>query len=65
LLVYEQPRDADKGQALARFLWWAIHDGQRYAKQLDYAPLPAKVVAKVQSRLEGLNAGGKKLLDGV
>jgi phosphate transport system substrate-binding protein len=65
LLVYEQPRDADKGQALARFLWWAVHDGQRYAKQLDYAPLPAKVVAKVQSRLEGLNAGGKKLLDGV
>ncbi len=60
LLVYEAPRDAEKGRALARFLWWALHDGQRYAEQLDYAPLPATVMRQVESELQT-----QKLLDGV
>ncbi|MDQ2642698.1 MAG: phosphate ABC transporter substrate-binding protein PstS [Myxococcota bacterium] len=60
LLVYEKPRDAEKGRALARFLWWALHDGQRYAEQLDYAPLPASVLRKLESKLQT-----QKLLDGV
>lgn len=64
VLLYQEPRELDKGQALARFLWWATHDGQRYTEPLDYAPLPAKVVSKVESRLKGLRAGGKALLDG-
>jgi len=65
VLVYEEARDLRKGRALARFLWWAVHDGQRYASQLDYAPLPAKVVGKVESRLQGLRRGDEKLIDGV
>jgi phosphate transport system substrate-binding protein len=64
LLVYDDARDASKGQALARFVWWAIHDGQKYAKDLDYAPLPAQVVSKVEGRLKELRAGGRRLLDG-
>jgi phosphate transport system substrate-binding protein len=60
LLVYEAPRHAEKGRALARFLWWALHDGQRYAEQLDYAPLPASVMRQVESKLQT-----QKLLDGV
>ena len=42
LLIYEDAKDPIKGEALAKFLWWAIHDGQSYARALDYAPLPAK-----------------------
>jgi phosphate transport system substrate-binding protein len=65
LLVYDDAKDVAKGQALARFVWWATHDGQKYAKSLDYAPLPAKVVSKVEAKLRELHSGGLKLLDGV
>ncbi len=30
LLVYVNQTDKVKGQALAKMLWWAIHDGQQY-----------------------------------
>ncbi len=65
LLVYEDAKDADKGAALAKFLWWAIHDGQKLATDLDYAPLPAKVVTQVEAALKSLRNGDKKLLEGV
>lgn len=62
LLVYADAKDPVKGEALAKYLWWALHDGQKYAKSLDYAPLPPKVVAKVEARLKELKAGSKQLL---
>ena len=51
LLVYENAEDATKGKAIAEFLWWAIHDGQKLAEPLFYAPLPAPVVTKVEAVL--------------
>ena len=51
-----------KAQALAHFLWWAIHDGQQYAPTLDYAPLPANVVAADEQLLLTLNYQGTPLL---
>jgi phosphate transport system substrate-binding protein len=62
LLVYADAKDSTKGEAIAKYLWWALHDGQKYAESLDYAPLPAKVVTLVEARLKELTAGGKKLL---
>jgi phosphate transport system substrate-binding protein len=62
LLVYADAKDATKGEAIAKYLWWALHDGQKFAESLDYAPLPAKVVTLVEARLKELSAGGKKLL---
>lgn len=64
MLVYEDAKNARKGKALAEFLRWALHDGQKYAKPLHYAPLPAGVVGKVDEKLQSLHAGGKKLLSG-
>lgn len=64
LLVYEDAKDATKGKALARYVWWAVHDGQKLAKDLDYAPLPDPVVKKVEERLKTLHAGSEKLLAG-
>ena len=46
LLVYEKQRDAAKGKKLVRFLEWMMHEGQKEAPALHYAPLPAEVVAK-------------------
>jgi phosphate transport system substrate-binding protein len=65
LLVYENAKDAVKGEALAKYVWWGLHDGQRFAKDLDYAPIPAKVLAKIEVRLKELRSGDKKLLSGV
>jgi phosphate transport system substrate-binding protein len=65
LLVYEDAKDATKGRALAQFLWWALHDGQKFARALDYAPLPDSVVEKVEARLKTLRAGSTVLLSGV
>jgi len=62
LLVYESALDVRRGAALAHFLWWTIHDGQRFTRDLDYAPLPAPVVAKVESALRRLQAGGRPVL---
>lgn len=64
LLVYREAKDKRKGEALARFLWWALHDGQKFSADLHYAPLPASVTAKVEARLRGLTAGGQALLTG-
>jgi len=59
ILVRRVQADARKGDALVRFLWWAIHDGQRLAAPLDYAPLPAAVVAKVEKALQGVTVQGR------
>lgn len=62
ILVYEDMKDPAKAEAVAKFLWWAIHDGQKFAEELHYAPLPEPVVKKVEARLKGLKSGGKVLL---
>jgi phosphate transport system substrate-binding protein len=63
LLVYENAADTRRGEALARFLWWTIHDGQRFVRALDYAPLPATAVTQVEASLKRLRAGGKLALE--
>jgi len=62
ILVYKDQPDAAKGEALVRFLWWAIHDGQKLAAALDYAPLPAAAVRKVEQTLTKLTVQGKRVL---
>ncbi|MFM9905771.1 MAG: phosphate ABC transporter substrate-binding protein PstS [Pyrinomonadaceae bacterium] len=61
VLVYKNQADVVKGKAIADFLWWAIHDGQRYAKALHYAPLPDEVVIKVRAKIDSMTSGGKPL----
>lgn len=59
VLAYKDQNDATKGKMLADFLWWATHDGQKFAKDLHYAPLPAEIVAKVENRLKLMSNAGK------
>ena len=54
LLVYEQQKDAAKGKALVGFLKWALTEGEKQAKALDYAPLPDEVQKKVLARVESI-----------
>lgn len=49
-LVYKK-QPAGRGKKLVEFLKWATTDGQKYAAELHYAPLPAELSKKVAERL--------------
>jgi phosphate transport system substrate-binding protein len=44
LLLYENPKDKAQSKAMVDFVKWALGDGQKFATELGYAPLPAAVV---------------------
>ncbi len=44
LLIYQNMKDKTKAKAIVNFLKWAVTDGEKYAKELYYAPLPKEVV---------------------
>jgi phosphate transport system substrate-binding protein len=62
LLVYADMQDAGKAKALAKFIWWGLHDGQAMAAPSGYAPLPPAVIAKEEVKLKALTADGKPVL---
>ena len=63
LLVYEKQKDHTKGTKMVQFLNWMMHDGQKFAAALHYAPLPQAVVAKEEQALRRVtNSDGKPLL---
>jgi phosphate transport system substrate-binding protein len=51
-----------RAQDLAKLLWWMIHEGQRYARSLHYAPLPGEALHKAERLLRSLTYEGKPLL---
>jgi len=61
ILVYQEQKDATKGKVLVDFLWWGVHDGENFAKELLYAPLPAEIVKRVEVKINSITAGGKPL----
>jgi phosphate transport system substrate-binding protein len=44
LLFYENPKDKAQSKIMVDFLKWAITDGQKFAPDLGYAPLPKEIV---------------------
>jgi phosphate transport system substrate-binding protein len=44
LLLYESPQDKGQGKVMVDFMKWALADGQKFATELGYAPLPKAVV---------------------
>jgi len=62
ILIYGEQADRVKGKALAEFLWWATHEGQKYAPTLLYAPLPKSLVIRIEGTLKSVTAGGQPLL---
>lgn len=61
ILAYQDQKDAVKGKALVDFLWWGIHDGERFAKDLQYAPLPQEIVKRAEQKINSITSGGKSL----
>ena len=61
ILINKDQKDAVKGKALVDFLWWAVHDGEKFTSDLHYAPLPDEIVKKVEAKLNSITSGGKML----
>ena len=51
ILLYENPQDKAQSKAMVDFMKWAYTDGQKYAADLGYAPLPDAVVKLVMAQL--------------
>lgn len=56
--------DREKAEALVNFLSWAITDGQQYADDLGYVPLPDSIVKLNQETLSSLTFNGQPLMGG-
>ena len=57
ILAYKNQPNAEKGKKLLDFLRWALHDGEQTAATLDYAPLPAPLVTRLDSTLAMMKIG--------
>jgi len=55
LLIPEQIKDAGKRQILVDFIKWMLGPGQTMTSALDFAPLPAPVVAKELQALSAIH----------
>lgn len=64
LIVYRDLNNLpnrESAQAMVEFLWWATHDGQKFAPELDYAPLAPAVQKKVEAALKTITYQGDSL----
>lgn len=64
VVVPREIKDAARGGALARFLWWAVHDGQKLSASLGYAPLTPSLVARAENALREIKSDGRALVGG-
>jgi len=44
MLFYENPQDKAQGKMMVEFMKWALTEGQKFAAEMGYAPLPKAVV---------------------
>ncbi len=49
MLMQKQPKDAKRNQDTLAFFKWAFENGQAQADELHYVPLPAELVAQIES----------------
>jgi phosphate transport system substrate-binding protein len=52
LLFYERPKDKPRARIMVDFVKWALTDGQKYAPDLGYAPLPKEVISQEMEALK-------------
>jgi len=62
LLVYENQTDPAKADAVAQLAWWMIHDGQKYATPLEYAPLKGAAIKKAEALAKKIKVNNQVVL---
>jgi phosphate transport system substrate-binding protein len=55
-VLYKKQPNADRKE-LVKFLKWAVHDGQAFAPELHYAPLPDKLLRQIDAVLDTVTFG--------
>lgn len=45
-----------------RLIWWMLHDGQKYARELDYSPLPLETIIHAEALLKTITYQGDELI---
>jgi phosphate transport system substrate-binding protein len=63
ILIHKQPDDAAAAGAALKFFGWAYDKGDKMAEELDYVPMPKKVIGDIQKMWASQikDAGGKAL----
>ncbi len=56
ILAYKNYDDAEKLEAFKKVVNWSLTEGQAYAEDLGYIPLPENVVSKVETALNTIQA---------
>ena len=64
LLVRQQMGDLAQCKAVAKTAWYATHEGQKLAPDLNYAQIPGKVVSKDEQFIKKMEANGTKCYQG-
>lgn len=62
ILAYKDQNNPAKARSLAYLLWWQLHDGQKFAADLDYAALSAKAIQKAEALLKSINSEGQPII---
>lgn len=55
ILTKKKYEDPAKAEAIKKVLTWSLTDGQKLSASLNYIPLPASVVAKVEQAVRQIN----------
>jgi len=66
ILIHQQPQDPAAATEALKFFAWAYAKGSKMAEELDYVPMPAKVVTAIENvwTKEIKDGGGKPLFSG-
>ena len=62
VLLYKNQQDANRGKLVTAFVYWALHDGQKYANDLDYASPAPNLVKKADAMLHTVMCNGQPCL---
>ncbi|MGB9824182.1 MAG: phosphate ABC transporter substrate-binding protein PstS [Candidatus Hydrothermia bacterium] len=54
-------KDHKKAEELVKLLWWITHEGQVYAEELAYAPLPKGLIPVVEENLKKITFNSRPI----
>ena len=64
-LIYKEQdynnRNMARAEKVVKLLWWNIHEGQKYCKDLNYAPLSSAAVTVAEKILKSATFSGKPI----
>ncbi|MFW5799473.1 MAG: phosphate ABC transporter substrate-binding protein PstS [Spirochaetota bacterium] len=56
-------RSKERAKATMELLWWMLHDGQKYAEKVNFAPIPKIALEKSEALLRSVTYDGEPLLN--